>query len=159
MTATSTGVDKTSGTCRFKLADNTNADTNSQLYVPAAGTVYSYTKHYRLYLSDADGNSINNLVAYTDGANGYGTGITLEYDTSGSFSSNVATDISGTDLFTKTSGSPIDMDATNSGPWTDTDNASYMGDFLRMQMHVASTASGGTLTAETLTYVYDETIP
>ena len=46
------------------------------------------------------------------------------------------------------------MDAVNTGPHTGT---GYKGDFIRMQMTVASTASPGTLAGETLTFAYDET--
>jgi len=154
MSAITTGVDKTSGTVRFKAADNSTFDTNDRLEIPGAGTDYSYTKQLRFNFNSAPDTDIQNLAAYTDGANGFGTGITCEYDLSGSWSANVDTDISGTDIFTKTSGSPIDMDAINTGPHTST---GYKGDLLRMQLHVASTASPGTLTAETLTFSYDET--
>jgi len=154
MTGSSAGTDKTSGTVRFKAADNTTVDTNDRLQIPGAGEDYSYTKQVRFYFSTAPSVDIQNLRAYTDGASGFGTGVSVEYDLSGTFSANVDTDIAGTDLFTKTSGSPIDMDAINTGPHTST---GYKGDFLRMQMIVASTASSGQLTAETLTLAYDET--
>ena len=157
MSAATTGVDKTSGTVRFKAADDSTVDTNDRLQIPAAGSIYSYTKHVRFYFSTAPSVDIQNLRAYTDGANGFGTGVGVQYDVpaggAGTFP-NIATTISGTDLFTKTSGSPIDLDAINTGPHTGT---GYKGDHLRMQMSVASTASPGQLTAETLTLAYDET--
>lgn len=155
MTALSTGVDKTSGTVRFKTANETSVDTSNRLQVPAAGTNYSYTKQLRFYFSTGPSVDIQNLRAYTDGSNTFGTGIGVQYDNQGNtFSANVNTNISGTDLFTKNSGSPIDLDVTNTGPHTGT---GYKGDLLRLQMTVASTASPGTLTAETLTFAYDET--
>lgn len=154
MSALSTGVDKTSSTVRFKSADENTVDTTNRLQIPAAATDYSYTKQLRFYFSVGPSVDITNLRAYTDGANGFGTGVTVEYDLSGTWSANVDTDITGTDLFTATSGSPADLDAINTGPHTST---GYKGDLLRMQMHVASTASPGTLTAETLTFAYDET--
>lgn len=154
MTGTSTGVDKTSGTVRFKSADETAVDTNNRLTVPAAGTNYSYTKQLRFYFSTGPSVDIQNLRAYSDGSNGFGTGVGLNYTLSGSFAANINTNISGTDIFSKTSGSPIDLDATNTGPHSST---GYKGDFLRTQITVASTASPGTLTAETLTFAYDET--
>ena len=67
---------------------------------------------------------------------------------------NINTTISGTDLFTKTSGAVVDLDAVNTGPHTGT---GYKGDHIRMQMSITSTASQGTLIAETLTFAYDET--
>lgn len=157
MTAAATGVDKTSGTIRFKAADNTTVDTNDRLQVPASGTIYSFTKHVRFYFSTAPSVDIQNLRCYTDGTNNFGTGIGVQYDIPagglGSFP-NVNTNISGTDLFTKTSASPIILDAINTGPHTGT---GYKGDCLRLQMSVASTANPGQLSPETLTFVYDET--
>ena len=44
MSGADTGTDKTSGTIRFKDADNATVDTNNPLVVPAADTIYSYTK-------------------------------------------------------------------------------------------------------------------
>lgn len=157
MTAAGAGVDKTSGTIRFKSAIETTVDTNNRLQVPATGTIYSYTKHVRFYFSTAPSVDIQNLRAYTDGANTFGTGVGVQYDIPagglGTFP-NINTTITGTDIFTKTSGAPIDMDAINTGPHTAT---GYKGDHVRMQMTVASTAGPGQLTAETLTFAYDET--
>lgn len=154
MTGASAGTDKTSGTVRFKSADETSVDTANRLQIPAAGSIYSYTKQLRFYFSTGPSVDIQNLRAYSDGANSFGTGVGVQYDLSGTWAANINTNIAGTDLFTKTSGSPIDMDAINTGPHTGT---GYKGDFLRIQMSVASTASPGTLTAETLTFPYDET--
>jgi len=154
MTASDTGTDKTDGTIRFKSADETSVDTNNRLTIPTSGTNYSYTKQLQLNVTVAPDTDLQDLEAYTDGNNGFGTGVGVQYDTAGSFSANINTDISGTDLFTADSGSPIDMDSTNTGPHTGT---GYQGDLLRMQMTVADTATQGTLTAETLTFSYTET--
>lgn len=153
VTATNTGVDKTSATVRFKSVDETTYDTNNRLQIPGAGTDYSYTKHLRFYVSVAPSVDITNLAAYTDGSNGFGTGIGVQYTTHTAFSANTDSDISGTDLFTKTSGDSIDMDQYNTGPHTGT---GYKGDFLRIQMTVASTASPGALSAESISFSYDE---
>jgi hypothetical protein len=157
MSAASTGVDKTSGTVRFKAADDATVDTNDRLQIPGAGSIYSYTKHLRFYFSTGPSVDIQNLRAYSDGSNTFGTGVTVGYDIpnagNGTFP-NINTNIAGTDLFTKTSGSPIDLDANNTGPHTGT---GYKGDLLRMQMAIASTAAPGALSAETLTLAYDET--
>jgi hypothetical protein len=154
MTGASAGVDKTSGTVRFKSVDETSVDTANRLQIPAAGSIYSYTKQLRFYFNTGPSVDIQNLRAYSDGGNSFGPGIGVQYDLGGSFAANINTNIAGTDLFTKTSGSPIDLDAINTGPHSGT---GYKGDFLRCQMTVASTASPGTLTAETLTFAYDET--
>ena len=154
MSGAAAGTDKTSGTVRFKTADNASVDTSDRMQVPGAGTNYSYTKQLRFNFTVGPSVDIQNLRAYTDGGNGFGTGVGVQYDVQGSWSANVNTNIAGTDLFSKTSGAAIDLDATNTGPHSGT---GYKGDFLRMQMTVASTASPGTLTAETLTFAYDET--
>lgn len=157
MTAAGAGVDKTSGTIRFKAADNTAVDTNDRLQIPGAGSIYSYSKHARFYFQSAPSVDIQNLRCYTDGANNFGTGVGVQYDIPGGGLGtfpNINTNISGTDLFTKTSGSPVDLDAINTGPHTGT---GYKGDHVRMQMSVANTASPGQLTAETLSFAYDET--
>lgn len=155
MTALAAGTDKTSGTVRFKTADDQTVDTNARMQVPDAGTNYSYTKQLRFYFSTGPSVDITNLRAYSDGSNTFGNGVGVQYTLPGNtWGANINTNISGTDLFTKTSGSPIDMDATNTGPHTST---GYKGDLLRLQLTVASTASPGTLTAEQLTFAYDET--
>lgn len=155
MSATDTGVDKTSGTVRFKSADETTVDSNNRLTIPGAGEDWSYTKQLRAYVSVAPDTDFTNLEAYSDGG-GFGTGINVDYDVQQTFQTQTDADISGTDLFTKTSGATIDMDS-NDTQWTDGDGTGYWADNLRLQMGVTSTASPGTLTAETLTFSYDET--
>lgn len=154
MTDQSAGVDKTSGTVRFKSADNTTVDTNDRISIPGSGSSLSYTKQLRFYFNTAPSVDIQNLRAYSDGTNSFGTGVGVNYDTTNAFGANYVTTLVGTDLFTSNSGSPVDLDTTNAGPHTGT---GYKGDFLRMQLTVASTATPGQLTAETLTFAYDET--
>ena len=218
MSAATTGVDKTSGTVRFKSADENTVDTTNRLQVPAAGINYSYTKQLRFNITVAPSVDLQNLNAYSDGASGFGVGIGVQLDvpdgglgifpnivtsilpadwaastaynlgdmvkptvgndrwfvcttagTSGASEPTWTTTINDTttdntatwtaiegdeDLFSRTSSVVIDMDAHNVGPHTGT---GYKGDILRMQMTVASTATPGTLTAETLTFSYDET--
>lgn len=157
MSAAAAGVDKTSGTLRFKAADNSTVDTNDRIQIPGAGSVYSYTKHTRFYFVSGPSVDIQNLRMYSDGSNGLGTGVGLQYDIPaaglGTFP-NINTNIAGTDIFTKTSGSPIDMDAINTGPHTGT---GYKGDHIRKQMSVSSAATQGQTPSETLTYAFDET--
>lgn len=155
MTSNTEGVDKTSGTVRFKSADETSVDSNNRLQIPGAGEDFSYTKQLRAYISVAPSVDLQNLRAYTDGSNDFGTGVAVDYDTQQTWQTQTDADISGSDLFAETDGSPIDMDQTNdSGGKTDTGN---YGDHLRLQMGISSTASPGALTPETLTFAYDET--
>ena len=158
MTAAAAGVDKTSGTIRFKAADNTTVDTNDRLQIPApTATIYSYTKHARFYFQSGPSVDIQNLRCYSGGGSPFGDYIGVQYDLPagglGTFP-NINTNISGTNLFSKTVGSPIDLDAINAGPHTGT---GYKGDHIRMQMSVTDAASPGQLTPETLTFAYDET--
>ena len=156
VTATNTGVDKTSGTVRFKSADETTVDTSNRLQIPAGAEDFSYTKQLRAYVSVVPDTDLTNLEAYTDGAGFSDAAITVEYDVVQTFAANTDADISSTDLFTKTDGATIDMDS-NDTVWLNGDGVGYWGDNLRLQMGVLNTASPGSLTAETLTFSYDET--
>ena len=171
-TSAATRTDKTSGTVRFKNANNATVDLIDPLVVPGSGQEYSFEKWLRLQITDAGGfTQIDNLRAYSDGTNSFGTGIKAWYAVTGTFMDpvipNEASDppqsaAAGppqenmTDFFTSTSGSPIDMDANNSGPFSDGSPAEHIGDFLVLVMEVETTASNGVLSTETLTIAYDE---
>jgi len=158
MSALAAGDDKTSGTVRFKDADNATVDLNNPLVIPAADSIYSYTKQLRAYMEAPPDTQVGNLRWYTDGANGFGTGISVNAKNVGeTYDANYKTEMSGgSDLFGYTSGSPLDGDTTDAGPFVPGDDDSYIGDLIMLQMIVASTASSGTLSAETLTLAYDE---
>ena len=152
-----TGVDKTSGTVRFKNADNTTVDANDPMVIPGAGTDHSFTKLLRAYMEAPPDTNITNMRWYSDGANGFGTGVTCTYVNRGvTYVAQNETDHTGTDLFTATSGSPIDGDGTDTGPFVPADDNTHIGDIIELQLHVASTASNGALTAEVLTLAWDE---
>lgn len=158
MSALAAGTDKTSGTVRFKDADDATVDANNPLVIPAADSVYSYTKKLRPYMDAAPDTSISNIRWYTDGTISFGTGISVSCKNIGTtFGSQYKTAMAaGADLFGKTSAAPLDGDGTDAGPFVPADDDSYIGDIIELQMAVASTASSGTLTAETLTLAYDE---
>jgi len=158
MSALAAGADKTSGTVRFKDADNATVDGNNPLVVPAAGSIYSYTKKVRAYMEAPPNTNVSNLRWYTDGNNGFGTGISCTVKNIGTtWGANYKTLMDGgADLFGKTSAAPLDGDGTDTGPFVPADDDSYIGDLIELQMAIASTASSGTLTAETLTLAYDE---
>jgi len=153
-----TGTDKTSGTVRFKAANDTTVDTNDPLVIPGAGTDYSYTKKLRPYMEAPPDTNISNIRWYTDGSSGFGTGVSVYAKNIGTtFGSHYDTEMSGgTDLFTYTSGSPLDGDGTDAGPFVPADDNTYIGDIIELQMWIASTASNGALSAETLTLAWDE---
>jgi len=72
-----TGTNVASGSIRFKQADNDTVDANNPIPIPGAGTNYSYIKQFRFYAATTPANTINNLKFYSDGANGFGTGVSL----------------------------------------------------------------------------------
>jgi len=166
-----TRTDKTSGTIRFKNADDAGVDLNDPLVVPGAGQEYSYEKWVRLAIAGGAFTQLDNLQVYTDGANSFGAGIKVWYALAGAYMTpvipNEADDppqspAAGSpqedmaDLFGLTSGSPGDLDAINAGPFTDGSPLEAIGDFIVMVMEVETTASNGVLAAETLTFSYDE---
>lgn len=158
MSGADTGADKTSGTLRFKDANNNTVDTNNPLVIPAADTIYSYTKKVRAYMEAPPNTNVSNLRWYTDGANGLGTGVTMTAKNLGTtWGANYKTAMSGgADLFGYTSGSPLDGDGTDAGPFVPADDNTYIGDLIELQMAVASTAANGATPTETLTLAYDE---
>ena len=163
---------KTPGTVRFKNADNATVDLNDPLAVPSSGQEYSFEKWLRLEITDAGGfTQIDNLRAYSDGTNNFGTGVKLWYAVAGAYMQPVVPDEASdppqsaaagspvenmTDFFSATQASPIDLDAINTGPFTDGSPAEVIGDYLVLVMEVETGASQGVLTAETLTFAFDE---
>ncbi len=152
LTGAGAGVDKTSGTVRFKSVVSTAVDTSNAITIPTSGTTYSYLKNLQFNFQTGPATNIQNLRAYSAGVN-FGTGVTLNYDTTNAFATPFNTQLTGTDFFSKTSGSPIALDTTNAGPFTGT---GYKGDVLRLQLAVVNTASAGLLSAKTATFTYDE---
>ena len=162
-----TGTDKTSGTVRFKNADNATVDANDKLVVPPSGQEYSFRKALRLYIAGGTFTEVANPQAYLDGANGFGTGVKLWYALTGTYTqptvpteSNDPPQFPGAtpmaDAFGLTSGSPGDMDAVNAGPFNSTGLPKDVGDYLNLVMEVETTATQGLTPSETLTFSYDE---
>jgi len=158
MTALASGTDKTSGTIRMKAADNQTVDANNPLVIPSGADIYSYSKYVRAYMEAPPDTNVSNLRWYMDGSNDFGTGVTMQGKNTGTtFSANVNTQLGGTaDLFSYTSGSPLDGDGTDTGPFVPGDDDSYIGDLIQFQMTIANTASNGSLSGEDLTLAYDE---
>lgn len=161
-----TATDKTSGTVRFKNADDANVDTNDRLIIPTSNTEYSFRKMLRLRLGFPADTDVDNLQAYTDGAKGWELAVSAWYARKSVYAVGTVptetndppqwpTTAAMTDLFTATTGSPIDMDGFNPGPYTS--GSHQIGDYLGLVMQVELSATQGTLTAETLTFAFDET--
>ena len=153
-------TDKTSGSIRFKNADNATVDSGDPLIAPASGQEYSYEKWLRLNVTVAPSANISNLKAYSDGANGMGTGVKVWYATDTAYSTPVVPsesndppqhDLAGmTDFFAATAASPISLGA---GPYTGT---GQKGDYLVLVMEIESTTGQGSVPGETITFAYDE---
>jgi len=147
-----TPTDKTSGTIRFKNADDATVDLVNPMVKPPSGVDYSFEKWLRMNVTGGSYSQITDLVAYMDGANGLGTGVTLYAKAVSSFATPAeATSTSGyTNAFSYTSGSPLSLGA---GPFTSTGEK---GDHCVMMLTVADTAAGGVTPSETLTFAWDE---
>lgn len=147
-----TQTDKTSGTVRFKNADNATVDLNNPMVKPASGTDYSFEKWLRLNVTGGSYSQITNVKAYMDGANGLGTGVGLWAKAVSSYATPAeATATTGyTNAFTYTSGSPLTLGA---GPYTSTGEKA---DHLVMMLAIDNTVSGGVTPSETLTFAWDE---
>lgn len=147
-----TPTDKTSGNIRFKNADDATVDLVNPMVVPPSGTDYSFEKWLRLNVTGGSYSQITGVKAYSDGANGLGTGVGLYAKAVSSYATPAeASSTSGyTDFFTYTSGAALTLGA---GPYTSTGEKA---DHLVMICTVASTASGGVTPSETLTIGWDE---
>jgi len=144
-------TDKTSGTYRFKTADDATVDSNNPIGVPGAGSSWSFQKFLRLNFTGTFTN-VSNLRYYTDGSNGFGTGVLLWAQAVAVFATPVLeTGSAGyLDAFSYTSGAPLSLGA---GPFT---GAGDNGLYLQEAMEVQSTATQGALPAEVMTWVWDE---
>lgn len=159
-TALETNTDKTSGTIRFKAADNASADLADPIVRLGSGTAFSYEKMLQLFMSVAPSGAITSPRAFSDGTNNLGTGIDLYAGVISDFRTPVVTDSADatTDFFSYTSPSSVlDLDTNNPGPFDNSDVGLDFADVLVMQADVADTASPGLTSAETLTIAYDET--
>jgi hypothetical protein len=148
-----TTTDKTSGTIRFKNADNATVDLVNPLVVPPTpGYDYSFEKWLRMNVTGGTYSQITNVKVYSDGNNGMGTGVEVYAKAVASYATPAeATATAGyTNFFTYTSGSSLSLGA---GPYTSTGEK---GDHAVMMMRVAETATQGVTPSETLTLAWDE---
>lgn len=164
-TGSPTLTDKTSGTVRYKKANNSTVDANNPLVKPTAGNERSYEKWMQLRITGTGPTgAITNLQWYTDGTNSYGTGITAFVRTtniaSGSFVTPVipGSDAAGTDQFTFTTSSRKNADAVTAGsPYSGTNT--NIGDFIILWMTLDTTVSApqNPTASETISASWDET--
>jgi hypothetical protein len=153
-----TATDKTSGTIRFKNADNATVDLINPLVKPGAGQVdRSFEKYLRMNISVAAAGNIANPKFYMTGSANTGQTLWIKTTNPGSYSTpaEATADTGYSDAFSFTSGSPKALDVANAGPYTGTGDK---GDFLMMMMKVDENVTApGTLTAKTMTIQWDET--
>jgi len=147
-----TNTQKDSGTVRFKNADNSTVNTSDPMVVPTAGSDYSYEKWLRLKVTVAPDTNLTNLKCYSDGSIGFGTGVTPYAKAVATYATpSQPTTIAGyATLASYTSGSALDLGTaavTGTGE---------KGSHAVLMLKVDSTASAGTLTAEQITFSYDE---
>lgn len=158
----STGAGPTNTTItnlRFNTDDTANPGTTNPLVKPSAGTNRSYFKTVFLNADTSPDNAINNCKIYSDGTIGW-TGCTLYIGSTGSYTQATGTaGTTGDDSAVATaniesfvSGTPKSLTGTISNPST-----GKITDYVVMQVDLTTSATAGTLSAETLTFQYDET--
>lgn len=163
-----TKTDITSANTRASTSDAASPGTSDPIPVPGAGSNYSYWVTTRLSADTTPAGTINNINWYTDGGNGFGTGVTcvgVDADsyvqatgTQGTSGTQLTTGnhagLSGTpgSVFDFTSGSPLAITGSIDNPST-----GDFGDFVVYQIAVGTTAGPGATATETFTWVYDET--
>ncbi len=161
-------TDITGATTRLSTSDVPAPATANPIPVPAAGTKFSYWCTTRLQATSSPSGTIDNLRWFTDGANGFGTGVTMKGQSATSYVEATGTPgdtglqltqgnhagltAAPVDVFTFSSGSPKSLTGSISNPTT-----GDFGDFFIFQMEVGSTALPGTTSSETFTWKYDET--
>lgn len=153
-TGSGTNTDKTSGTIRFKNADNATVDAVNRLVVPTGATSeWSYEKWLALNVTVAPTTDIQNVLAYMDGANGFGTNVFLWARSVAAFTAPVepTTTTGFTNAFSYTSAGALTL---YTGTFAGT---GVITGHLVLAMEVRSGANQGTTPGETVTISYDET--
>ncbi len=158
--ANSSGPSSTTITnLRFNTDDTVNPGTTNPLVKPAAGTNYSYKKYVYLNADTTPSNAIQNVKIYCDGTIGW-TGCTLKIGASSSYAQAAGTPgttgnldtLATTDIQRYTSGAPKSLSGSITNPST-----GRISDYVAMQVALTTSAVAGTLSAETITFQYDET--
>ena len=145
---------------RFKNANNFTVNTANPLVKPSSGNVdRSYEKYLRLRIGNTGpSDHIENLRCYMDGS--FETGATFWFKAVGSFSTPVEpssdsgyTQATGSVI---TVGSPLDLDAINTGPFSGINTE--IGDFCICYMKIADTVTApqNPTASEVLTFQFDE---
>jgi hypothetical protein len=163
-----TKTDITAGTTRASTSDSPTPGSNDPIPIPPSGSKFSYWVTTRLSADSSPAGTINNIKWYTDGANGFGTGVTCVGAAGSSYvqatgsqgdsgtellqANHAGLDEAPANVFTFTSGSPKSLTGSIDNPDT-----GDFGQFWVFQIQVDSTAAPGLTPSETFTFKYDET--
>jgi hypothetical protein len=161
MSALDVGINKSDGgEIVYRSADNVLEDDAAPVQIPEPGDLgYSFTKTLRPYLLVSPGGSVvSNLRWYSGGINGFGQGIRVVVKNLGvTWTENVNGEFPGTlPFFNFVPSHPINGDSVDTGPFDSSDEGTYIGDLIRLQMIVDSSAQPGHTPIEYLTLAYDE---
>lgn len=157
-------ADTVVATATFSASDVPAPGTANPMVRPASGlTNYSFWKHLFLNADTAPAVSINNIGWYTDGAIGFGTGLTLRAGTRATYTQATGTvgttgneaaaalSVGMTAAGSFTIGAPLAVAGSIANPST-----GKISDFLVLQVTLADTSGPGLLPTETSTWSYDE---
>lgn len=161
-----TATDVTGINTRLDRADaHTTGSTTDPVMIPTSGYGYSYWATFQVECTDMDdATEISNFRFFTDGANGFGTGVELMVGKApyNGYTQAVGGALNTTNYSTLTadpysahSSYPnIDSPLSIGGLITATGSGDV--DLLVLQMRVINTASPGATGVETMFLVYDE---
>jgi hypothetical protein len=167
-TSAATLTDITSANTRASTSDDPSPGNSNPIPVPGAGQNFSFWVSTNLAVSVPPSTAIDNLRWYTDGANGFGAGVTATGNktstyvqasgTIGSTGLQLTTVLhtnlfsAAQDIFSYVSASPRTLDGS-----TSISNSNGFGDFMVYQIAVSTAAGAGPTPQETLTWLFDET--
>lgn len=162
-----TKTDVAGSTTRISTSDSPSPGTNNPIPIPDAGTKRSYWLTLGLNALTSPSSVINNLKFYSDGSNGYGTGVTMVAQRASAYvqatgtlgdtgneltqANHASLAAAPVDVFTLTAASPLSLDGSISNP-----NTGDFGDLVVLQMSVAATAKSGIVPVEQFIFRYDE---
>jgi hypothetical protein len=163
-----TNTDVTAGSTLFSLSDVTSPGTSDPCQIPSAATNYSYWMSLYLQADTTPAGTIDAVEVYSDGASGFGAGITTKVTTANAYTQATGSATSGTqlvignyagispsppnDLFGYTSGAALSVPGSINNPST-----GLISDFVVLQQEGTSSVVPGSTPTETLTFKYDET--
>ena len=163
--AASTVTNITSGSCHAGTSDSNTSPCKIQ--VPTSGSNYSYWVTEQLSASVAPDNSLTNVFFYTDGGNGFGTGVDAIVIPASGYASATGTAGSSGTLLTVANYGPTACAATsNLFLYTSSCKLTLTGSLgattgsfanrVVLQLSVVSTAAAGNTSSEVMTFQYDE---